>query len=79
MDPPVDVYASAIPARVFKQINPICLKLKEDSAFGLEEKENFERFDPAKEFPLLTRMAIIATYCASYNPQQTDKRFFFNV
>jgi hypothetical protein len=47
------------------------LDLDDDEFVG----DNFS----AQEYPLLTRFAIIATYCASYNPQTTDQRFFFKV
>ncbi|KAI3420258.1 hypothetical protein GPALN_003574 [Globodera pallida] len=55
-------------------ISSLCSQLKDDSAFSIHsgDEKGFVR-----EFPLLTRIAIVATYCASYNPQVTDRQFFF--
>ncbi|KAL7078567.1 hypothetical protein ACQ4LE_002169 [Meloidogyne hapla] len=64
-----------ITATFLKKIEPICRTLKEDSAFFPDYKE--DNRDTSLDFPLLTRFAIVATYCASYNPPVTDQRFFF--
>nr|CAD2194498.1 unnamed protein product [Meloidogyne enterolobii] len=66
---------STITATFLKKIEPICRTLKEDSAFFPDYKD--DNRDTSLDFPLLTRFAIVATYCASYNPAVTDQRFFF--
>uniref|UniRef100_A0A1I8BC28 Origin recognition complex subunit 5 C-terminal domain-containing protein n=1 Tax=Meloidogyne hapla TaxID=6305 RepID=A0A1I8BC28_MELHA len=66
---------STITATFLKKIDPICRTHKEDSAFFPDYKE--DNRDTSLDFPLLTRFAIVATYCASYNPPVTDQRFFF--
>ena len=61
-----------------KDIGLICKTLKEDDAFALNDDAALEsELTIRREFPLLTRFAIVATYCASYNPPSTDQRYFF--
>ena len=63
-----------------KDIGLICKTLKEDDAFALNDDAALEsELTIRREFPLLTRLAIVATYCASYNPPSTDQRYFFTV
>jgi len=59
----------------YKKISEICENLKNEVAFvpPLEEDDD----SVISDIPLLSKFAIIATYCASYNPPSTDKRFFF--
>lgn len=73
----IDLKSNEIPARIFNQIKPICGKLKDDIAFSVCDPESLAN-EPVDDFPLLTRFAIVATYCASYNPPITDRRFFFS-
>ncbi|KAI1726320.1 origin recognition complex subunit 5 [Ditylenchus destructor] len=53
----------------------LCKDIKEDFAFpaGIFGKQNCDYLDYAR----LTKLAIIASYCASYNPPATDRRFFY--
>ncbi|KAI1732796.1 origin recognition complex subunit 5 [Ditylenchus destructor] len=58
-----------------KIIIDLCKDIKEDFAFpaGIFGEQKGDYLDYAR----LTKLAIIAAYCASYNPPATDRRFFY--
>jgi len=59
-------------------LNKLSSSLKEvakrDAAFSLEWHET--KAAEQLEYPILTKLVIMASYCASYNPASSDARFF---
>ncbi|KAF7630855.1 hypothetical protein Mgra_00008870 [Meloidogyne graminicola] len=66
---------SSLTASFAKKIDPVCKILKDDLAFFPNYKD--DNLNKYMDIPFLTRFAIVATYCASYNPPISDQRFFF--
>lgn len=73
---------SKLSPNTFAKIGSICAEFTRiDQAFSLN---NLNKFSNNKQenllhFPMLTKCAIIAVYCASYNPPHSDQIFFYKV
>ncbi|KAL3072758.1 hypothetical protein niasHS_017732 [Heterodera schachtii] len=70
-------FSEGLSAKEIHSISNFCSELKNDIAFSIRPVSEGHSQSAGAEFPLLTRIAIVATYCASYNPQTSDKVFFF--
>ncbi|KAL3111756.1 hypothetical protein niasHT_011043 [Heterodera trifolii] len=70
-------FSEGLSAKEIHSISNFCSDLKNDIAFSIRPVSEGHSQSAGAEFPLLTRIAIVATYCASYNPQTSDKVFFF--
>ncbi|KAL3125936.1 hypothetical protein niasHT_009465 [Heterodera trifolii] len=70
-------FSEGLSAKEIHSISNFCSELKNDIAFSIRPVSEEHSQSAGAEFPLLTRIAIVATYCASYNPQTSDKVFFF--